>query len=195
MNALDELARRVPDFSPDRDWVSMHHASWLDVLGPFIGQTNVRGLEIGSMEGRSAVWFARHILTGPGAELVCVDTWNSDWSHAAEEARFDHNTNPWPILKRKGRSQDVLPQLLVHGERFDFVYVDGDHHAAVCLWDCLLGWELLDAGGVLIVDDYGWTGEHVGIPPRPAIDAFVRCFRDRTRKVRQTRCGQVVIWK
>jgi hypothetical protein len=89
----------------------------------------------------------------------------------------------------------VLPRLVVEGKRYQIVYVDGDHRASSCLFDCVLGWQLLERGGVLLVDDYLWTHPSVRIPPRFAVDGFVRSYRDQIRHLARTHLGQVLAWK
>ena len=37
---------------------------------------------------------------------------------------------------------------------FDVIYVDGDHTEGGALFDLNLSWQLLKAGGVMIIDDY-----------------------------------------
>lgn len=182
------------DYNPDRDWVTHHDKSWRTVLRHLIGRDGVHALEIGSMEGRSAVWWCMHVLTGEGSQLTCVDTWRSVWAAELEEERFDRNTAPWPVEKIRGKSRDVLPHLLAEGRRYDFVYVDGDHRARTCLLDCVLGWELLKDKGILIVDDYLWTHPDVAVPPKVAIDAFLRSNADRIRWWNSPD-DQVVCWK
>ena len=57
------------------DWVSENTATWNHILGPCKGKPNVHGLEVGSFEGRSALWFLENILTDPTASITCVDIW------------------------------------------------------------------------------------------------------------------------
>ena len=51
-------------------------------------------------------------------------------------------------------SQDYLCQAIVNEvERFDLIYVDGDHTAASAMVDMLLGWKMLNPGGLMLLDD------------------------------------------
>lgn len=149
-------------------------------------------LEIGSYEGRSAVWFLENIVTHPTSRLVCVDI----FSDTRRRMRFDHNVKcrrvEARVDKRSGRSEAVLPQL--QGQSFDLIYVDGSHEAPFVLLDGMLSWELLKPGGILAFDDYRWKPE---LPPerRPqlAIDLFLRGHAGKYKLVRQD--DQVVIEK
>jgi predicted O-methyltransferase YrrM len=159
-------------FSFTADWVSMQVEHWRRDFAKFAGCPDVRMLEIGSFEGRSAVWFLENVLTHPTSRLICVDP----FCDPRAEARFDHNMKLCKagarLDKRRELSEKVLPGL--EPASFDLVYVDGSHRAAAVLLDAMLGWELLKPGGVLTFDDYEWEP---GYPPedRPelAIDLFL----------------------
>lgn len=172
------------------DWVKWHEGDWLRWLGQLKGQNHVAALEVGSYEGRSSCWFCDNILTGSGSYCVCIDPWTV---YEIEE-RFDVNRATRPIFKRPGRSRNILAQLITENRRYSFAYVDGDHSAAETLADLCMVWPLIAHGGVLIVDDYGWTSPDRPIPPQPAIDAFLTCYADRIVKHEISK-RQVAIWK
>jgi predicted O-methyltransferase YrrM len=176
------------------DWVTWHEADWLRWFAPFIGREGTIGLEIGSYEGRSAVWFCEHVLTGHGSFLTCVDGW---WNRDHEDT-FRRNTKGLPIYQRRGATGTILPVLAIEGRRYSFVYVDGDHAAARVLADMCAAWDLLSPGGLMVCDDYGWVNPEKpdAINPKPAIDAFLTCFADRIARYEiATKHCQVAIWK
>lgn len=162
------------------DWTSSRVKLWRKVLAKYIGRPAVAALEIGTFEGRTAVWFLGEILTGDGAQLTCVDPWATN----AGEAVFDANTCKYGgrVRKVKELSLQFLSREVSQSftEQYDFIYIDGDHHAANCLTDAALAWRLLKRGGVLAFDDCGadFTIRYQGkFPvPRVAADAFLRCF-------------------
>ena len=159
------------------DYVSSFGEDWTRALSPMAGRPGVRMLEIGSFEGRSAVWFLKHVLTDESSELICVDV----FSRPGLEARFDHNirlADPHgQVRKLKGKSADVLANL--DAASFDAIYVDGGHDAATVLLDAVLAWKLLKPGGILIFDDYLWELERpLSERPQLAVDLFRESMGD-----------------
>ena len=174
------------------DWTSWHFPRWSALLAPLRGQS-ARVLEIGSWEGRSALFFLNYL---PDAALTCIDPWTGSLEHAADpyfaalvpdsERRFDANTAEFTarIEKIKGQSAQVLPKLGVAGRLFDLAYIDGSHIAADVFADAALVWPLLERGGLVIFDDYEWYGcEDVMQNPKLGIDAFLKAFDDRYRMI------------
>lgn len=134
-------------------------------------------LEIGSFEGRSAVWF---LSTFPEARMVCVDTFQGSPEHIAANMdveslfdRFTENTRPYAdrLDVRRGHSSRILYSL--DPESFDVIYVDGSHTEADTLMDLVLSFGLLKRGGALLVDDYDQPA-FPGV--KSAVDILVRVF-------------------
>jgi predicted O-methyltransferase YrrM len=128
-------------------------------------------LEIGSFEGRSAVWFLQNILTGPGSTLTCVDRFHPPYGEA-----FDWNLAASgcfsQVIKLTGDSAAVLPSMA--DASFDAVYVDGGHREREVWEDALHAWRVARPGAVIIFDDYKWRPD---LPleerPKRAIDRFL----------------------
>ncbi|MHC5021059.1 MAG: class I SAM-dependent methyltransferase [Planctomycetota bacterium] len=164
-------------------------------------------LEVGCYEGRSTTWFIQHALSGPeGGAIWCVDPWAEEYEEGDEfwravEGRFDRNialaTGGRPgvaVHKRKGRSVHQLAALIAdgHAESFDFAYIDGNHHACEVLTDCILAFELVRAGGVIVCDDYRWRiSDNPLHSPKLAIDAFAGVFLDKVTQSMDPQRSQV----
>ena len=168
------------------DWFTHNANNFLAVKNILPARKQI--LEIGSFEGRSTVWLAKNMLD-EGGTISCLDTWAGGEEHkvigmdlSIVEARFDHNMavlaeeEPTKrVNKFKSRSSVALMTLSYF--TFDFIYVDGSHEARDCLSDTVMAWELLNKGGVMILDDYGWQDRPVGpLHPKPAIDAFINFY-------------------
>ena len=78
-------------------------------------------------------------------------------------------------------SFDGLIELYKRGVKADLIYVDGDHRAPGVLQDMVLGFELLNIGGVMLCDDaVSWRYKHnITDSPKMAIDNFIQCNWNR----------------
>lgn len=182
------------------DWTSRAFEIWASCLAERRDEP-LEVLEIGSWEGRSAIFFLRYLAK---CRLTCIDTFrgsrehseNPRWAEALPhiEARFDSNTAEFGarVTKIKDCSTAALARLLAEQRRFDLVYLDGSHHSADVLSDAVLSWALLRDRGLIIFDDYGWTFYPDAIAtPKPAVDAFLAAHRGRYRELH--RGYQVII--
>lgn len=196
----DPPAPAAPIFSCD--WTSHHFEDWRNWFSPLVG-TPAIGCEIGSFEGRSALFFLQEILTHPESRLICIDPWDYteenfilsgqlgcwvskqfDLPEVAQ--RFRQN------LKLSGQAERAM--VYAHSSRrilptlqpnlLDFIYIDGSHLAARALEDAVLVWPALKTGGVLVWDDYLWA-EHPAPPagwkpeamrPKLGVDAFLAAY-------------------
>jgi Methyltransferase domain len=165
------------------DWTSYHFPSWFGLLKKFRSR-KARVLEIGSWEGRSAIFFLNYL---PRCTVVCVDSFLGGREHLINrgsprflrsvEKRFDSNIAEFGdrVEKIRASSADALAQLGLQGRRFDFAYIDGSHVAADVYTDALLTWPLIVRGGIVIFDDYLWDGSSDPLDvPKPGIDAFLK---------------------
>jgi len=72
---------------------------------------------------------------------------------------FHNNLDPWLESGRlrwiKEYSFKALIQEYLVGNKYDLVYVDGDHFAPSVLQDAILSWKILKKDGILLFDDFG----------------------------------------
>ena len=154
------------------------------LLNEFKGKPNLKFLEIGSFCGNSAAWTIENILTDKSSTLTCVDPWNGNIIHeefnfSDVEAAFDQQLEPFKdqLIKQKAYSDDWL--MKNRSNQYDFIYIDGDHMPQAFMMDALLSWELLKPGGIMAIDDYGWTHPRgVRYNPATAIDMFVSMYSE-----------------
>ena len=154
----------TPRFSTT--WFDGQISNWRNWLAPFAGKPGLRGLEIGSFEGRSTLWLLENILTAPDSRIDCIDLFEHSRIYGDYPARFRANTQPWceRIRILSGPSFEMLKQ--VDGP-YDIVYIDGWHSAFGALADGVMAWPLLKVGGVMIFDDYLWIPLKYGPIRRP----------------------------
>jgi predicted O-methyltransferase YrrM len=168
------------------NWTSRNYRLWANLLATRQHEP-LDLLEIGSWEGRSALFFLNYL---PRAHIVCIDTFEGSIEHRTWpfwrrwrqlnqiERRFDSNLAPFEARtkKIKGDSREALTMLGLAGRRFDFVYVDGSHVAADVYHDAVLSWPLLRDGGLLVFDDYQRKRGPERDRPAVGIDAFLDAF-------------------
>ena len=181
------------DYEFTTDWFHYAQYVWKEIIKhlPERGRRR-RLMEIGSFEGRSAVWIIEHIMQS-GDQLLCVDTWEGGEEHAhidmqAVEKRFDANIQRAKrrhggadVQKFKERSTWALAHQLRWvkdpDQLFDFIYIDGSHRAPDVLADAVMAWKLLRLGGIMIFDDYLWGDPRKPLSrPKAAIDAFMNIY-------------------
>ena len=144
-------------------------------------------LEIGSYEGRSAIFFA-DIFSG--TKISCVDTWSGSDEHKninfkSIEDNFDQNIKLLKdnqlLTKFKMTSDNFFTQ---NNEKFDFVYVDGDHSKDQVLKDLQNSWSVLNNNGFLLVDDYmWWYYKDLKNNPAFAINNFIKDYSNQIKKM------------
>jgi predicted O-methyltransferase YrrM len=200
--AEEEVARWYAGKSFSADWTTWHFATWAELLRP-LREAPARVLEIGSWEGRSALFFLNYFAR---SHVVCVDTFGGNVEHMRNphfaalvgdtERRFDANVAAFGarVEKIKGPSAEVLPQLGIAARRFDVVYVDGSHRAADVYSDGVLAWPMVARNGIVMFDDYEFDEiKDESERPKPGIDAFLAAFEGQYRLLH--RAYQVAIAK
>lgn len=166
-----------------QDWFSKNIPVWEQVLAEFKGKP-VTAVELGSWEGRSAIWLLENILTNKQAKLHCVDTWEGGDEHSGIDMnavlrRFDSNIDEvdknYITVVHVSTTEEFFKENMKL--KADIVYVDASHRACDVLSDAVFSHHILNPGGVIIFDDYMWEGlSKTPDIPRPAIDAFMECY-------------------
>jgi predicted O-methyltransferase YrrM len=187
---------RIADWETDKtfstDWAGNHFFLWSELLHR-LREKPVRILEIGSWEGRSALFFLNYL---PRSRVVCIDPFEGNVEHRLDpyfrelafktEAQFDCNLAAFAdrVEKIKGSSTAALPTLGIAGRRFDLAYIDGSHMAADVYSDAVLTWPMMEAGGIVIFDDYEWPLMDNELQrPKLGIDAFLAAVRGQYREL------------
>lgn len=186
------FADRTKALRLSEDWFSSCIPKWLEIFQRTGLDTKGRLqlLEIGSFEGNSSTFL---LETFGDSSLTCVDTWHGLDEHEAVkyqmrkvEESFDFNTAKYRdrLVKFKGTSEAFFAQTDVSKETYDFIYVDGSHYFDDVLIDAVRCFSMLKVGGLMILDDYLWTGfKRMEANPIIAINMFVRAKRKHLRVV------------
>jgi hypothetical protein len=162
------------------DFTSSRTPTWTGVLERFAGSPGIDAIEIGTYEGRSAVWFLENILQHETSRLTCIDpcpqtTFNTNLR------RFRHKVRLVQLPSAKALRDAAFRLQSIH-----FAYIDGSHSAPSVLQDAILVFPLLVHGGILIFDDYLYKSRHpdrADTMPKLAIDSFVSVFQNKLKIV------------
>lgn len=137
----------------------------------------VRGIEIGTYTGYSALWLAS-ALPKEG-RLVCCDL-REDWTAVGEPFWKEAGVRD-RIDLRIGAAQDTLEGLLKGGATggFDFAFVDADKESYLDYYEYCL--ELLRPGGLILFDNTLWNGSVADPADQDEDTRAIRALNDRLR--------------
>jgi predicted O-methyltransferase YrrM len=179
----------MSEYQYTKDWFSWSPRVWEQLIPHLPARKEF--LEIGSFEGRSAVWTVENMMED-GGEIICIDTWEGGSEHVngelnGAEERFHQNItlvrNKFPnraVISFKSTSVNSLASLISYKKQFVFIYIDGSHLAKDVLTDACMAWPLLKKDGFMVFDDYLWNPSGFKLLDRPklAVDSFVNMFED-----------------
>lgn len=162
--------------------------NFADVLLPRLSGRDARYLQIGAYTGDASIWLYNNLLKDTDSVLIDVDTWEGSDEVAHHAMNWDTVENVYnaKILAARNERKIVKVKLTSdyffknNREKFDFVYIDGDHTAYGVIKDAVNAFECLNPGGIIAFDDYQWSGG-VGPADRPgmAINAFLEIYRNK----------------
>ena len=172
-------------------------------------------LEIGCFEGMTSNEIVSRMLSRDG-KLICVDPLtdlylnenlteknindnNTMWSYFnGQYDRFISNCkvhieNNKIELIRKLSTESFSELKEKYEQKFDFIYIDGDHRADPVYIDGVHSFELCKPNGYILFDDYEWGLEFGKDAPKVGIDRFLNEYKDKIQLVSKN--GQVLIKK
>lgn len=174
------------------DWTSGHFRTWASLLAARRDEP-LAVLEIGSWEGRSAIFFLQYLRK---CTITCVDTFEGSPEHLAVaqwrdalpyiESRFDSNLAEFGarVEKLKSASTPALASLLAQGRRFDLVFIDAGHRSADVQSDASFAWPMVNERGIVIFDDYNWDLTDQELErPKLGVDTFLLVRRGAYREL------------
>lgn len=189
--AIDALMLEVGEWYRGKefttDWMSKKVPRWHRFLQSMRDKP-VDILEVGSFEGRSAVFLLNYL---PLSQLTCIDFFKGPL-----EPRFDANLAEFGsrLTKLKGSAISHIDVLAQGEAKFDLIYLDAGKQRDHVLALSLLAWPLLKKRGILIWDDYDWgLDKPVDQRPHDGIDIFLNIHEGEYKPLWKQ--GQVFIQK
>lgn len=168
-------------YTPNTDWFSRHIDHWTKFFlqsGRFDFTRKIEILEIGVYEGRSAVWLLENIISRHAdSRIVLVDPIvENQLLRLKFNLRLTGEAHKATTITKF--SLAAFDEIVLSNQRFDVVYIDGDHRACQALFDAILSFQVLKMGGYIIFDDYLWVDQEVTsvTHPKPGIDVFLQFY-------------------
>lgn len=110
-----------------------------------------RTLEIGFAYGFSTVWLLAALP--PGGRHVAIDPFELSHFAGVGLRQVEALALPEAFEWRQALSIHALSDAIRHGERYDLVFIDGNHRFDDVLVDFYLADQVLQVGGILALDD------------------------------------------
>lgn len=151
------------------DWFSNNIPRWERHVKPRFatGGKKMKALVIGCHEGRAPLWILDNI---PKSNVVCVDDFDKSIL-----GRLKKNIQPYGDRARylDMRFRDALIEL--RDEVFDFIFI-ASIDGMVVLESMVMAFPLLKAQGLMIIDNYTHSKEHLPNCPRMGVDSFMNLY-------------------
>lgn len=184
------LNKLVMDGTYSQDWFSNNIERWEKHFKK-LRKLPIQALEIGSFEGRSAVWALENIFVHPDATITCVDDFSlkefagKKYYPGVIKRHFLENTKPYGkrVKLVESSSREALKDRALLEKKFDFIYIDANRHAKHVMEDAVLAFPLLNVGGHIVFDDYTISKTHDYTCPKKGIDAFLDLYNDEIKVI------------
>lgn len=183
LQAAESVATRIyaKDYRFTKNSFTDKVGEWSKILAKLKGKPGLHYLEIGTYEGRSALWMLENILTDPTARLTVIDAFE-EHTHARFMANVKLSGEASKFDVKVGPSTDKIREVALNS--IDLAYVDGSGRGIVMLSDLVATWQATKVGGIIICSRYNLTPAlrralnlRAGDPgPHEAIDTFVKMF-------------------
>jgi predicted O-methyltransferase YrrM len=159
-----------------------------EVLLPRLTGRDARYLQIGAYTGDASIWLYDNLIKDTDSVLIDVDTWegSDEVAHHALNWGTVENVYNARVLAARNERKIVKVKLTSdyffrnNREKYDFIYIDGDHTAYGVIKDAVNAFEVLKPGGIIAFDDYQWNGApDPADRPHMAINAFLEIYRKK----------------
>jgi len=178
----------------NEEWFDHNIPLWTQLFDGY-GRDIESVLEVGCYEGRATVFLCNEILK-PGTNYDIVDTFGGSEVEDGMDTTMERLKEDKDIIEKtflhnisfhkdinfhinKGISQIVLPDLLSAKKKYDLIFIDASHRADDTFVDAYFAHKMLNRGGILIFDDFGWKDPnqpHAVSSPELGIRTFIAMY-------------------
>jgi len=156
--------------------------AWTKLLSEFKGKPGINYLEIGTFEGRSALWVLENILTHPTSTLTIIDLFaENNYKTFTSNVKLSGEASKFKIMT--GSSTDKIREIPFNS--IDLAYIDGSGRGIIMFSDLVGTWNVAKVGGLIICSRYSLTphlrralnlqADDPG--PHEAIDTFLKIYK------------------
>lgn len=178
-------------------WFDIAIQNWERLFPEFLKAHTIDSvLEVGCYEGRATTYLLDNFLK-KDINYDVIDTFGGSLEESGMEntgerlkkddfiyQNFKHNISFHPEANfqiYKEVSQFQLPKLLEKNKTYDFIYIDASHRDDDTFVDAYFAHKLLNPGGMIIFDDFGWKdpkNPHVSNSPELGIHMFFTNYEE-----------------
>jgi predicted O-methyltransferase YrrM len=131
--------------------VSVEQGALIHSLARHVGAK--RSLEIGFAYGFSTVWILDALRTQDRSQHIAIDPFEKTGWHGIGLAQVEKLSFDKRFEWIEDYSIHTLSDFIRKREKFDFIYIDGNHRFDDVLVDFYLSDQVLQVGGLIILDD------------------------------------------
>jgi predicted O-methyltransferase YrrM len=117
-------------------------------------------LEVGTHIGASTLFIARALAQNGLSRMTSVDIYDVNDPQQANWHYYGASTSPAQTLEKAGcrdivtfSAEGAMPFMNKTQEKFDFIFLDGDHKAAAVYKEVAAALKILSPGGVILLHD------------------------------------------
>jgi GR25 family glycosyltransferase involved in LPS biosynthesis/cephalosporin hydroxylase len=150
------------EFKYTNNWFDRNINLSMKLIKQLTNNGPVTILEVGTYEGKSAIWMLENLCSHPDAKFVSIDSYSQDDLTVKPDTyvNFCHNIKlikePSKFSQIVGNSQDIMPTLIEKNEKYDIIYIDTTCDMEKVLIDITNAYKLLTEHGIILINNVGF---------------------------------------
>jgi hypothetical protein len=156
----------------------------------FKTKNKINILEIGTYTGTSLIELIKLIPNSYGIGLDRWKNYNENnllkniENYNVKDSFYKNIKNANLEDKIQGIQSDsttCLIKFIKNNKTFDFIYIDGSHLLLDCYIDLILSWQILEDGGIMVIDDYLYkkNDDNILNSPFESVNHFLKIYNGK----------------